>query len=394
MVRQQPDLNNPNMGSPLPSEHVADTLALRDLHGQWIICVIAGMILVVAGYFLLTSVWEAAFALRWAIVTSAIVVYEMIALWRGLRKNHPPRDLELLPQLGLGNVLSITRGMLVASVAGFLLCPRPEGWLAWTPAILYITGDILDYLDGLVARLTKHQTELGEYLDLEFDGLSTLVGPLLGILYGQFPIWYFAVSAARYLFVTGLWILKQYNKPSYPLTPSNLRRVLAGFQMSFIGVALLPVFSPAEVWIAAGVFMVPFMASFIRDWLIVSGTVQPASSIYQVAIRQIESIFGGFLPIGLRVIVLISSISLGLFLFNAAKPVQGLVMISACILISMGIAARTVSLLLLITTGLLFPIISPSTVGLIISTAALTLLGSGKLSIWKPEEYFLSRRFG
>jgi hypothetical protein len=56
-------------------------------------------------------------------------------------------------------------------------------------------------------------------------------------------------------------------------------RVIAGFQMGFVGIALLPVVKPPVTMLAAYVVMIPLLAGFVRDWMIVCGYWKAGSFI-------------------------------------------------------------------------------------------------------------------
>jgi CDP-diacylglycerol--glycerol-3-phosphate 3-phosphatidyltransferase len=208
-------------------------------------------------------------ARRWLALSIPVLAYELALLWRFLPRN---RDGErLLPSFGPGTLLTFARGVLIAFLAGFLLLPQPTESLVWLPAALYGTAVLADYLDGVLARLTDHVTTLGARLDTEFDALGILIAPLLAVLYGQLPVWYLSVSAARYLFVFGTWLRRQRGLPVSDLPPRKSRRLLAGVQMAFLAVVLSPVVSPPVTTIVAVFVAAPFVAGFLRDWLYSSG---------------------------------------------------------------------------------------------------------------------------
>lgn len=170
--------------------------------------------------------------------------------------------------------------MFIALLAGYLFHPWPQsrifpGQPSWAPGFIYIAASILDYLDGRVARMSNHESRLGAYLDINIDALGLLVAPLVAVWYGQLPIAYLSVSAAYYLFVIGIRLRRMYSKPVFELTPRPVARVIAGFQMGFVGIALLPVFSPPTTIFTAYIFMVPLLAGFLKDWCIVCGYIKP-----------------------------------------------------------------------------------------------------------------------
>lgn len=225
-----------------------------------------------------TRAFDATVAVTWLAAAAVPTGYTLWFLRRSLDLNHPPEGgpltdggVRVHPTLGLANGLTVTRGWLYASVAGFLLVVPPSGsaW-RWVPALFYGTGVLLDRLDGTVARILGRRTVLGERLDMAFDTLGFLVVPLVGVVWGQLPVWYLSISAARYLFRLGCWVRRSRGHPVGDLPESRVRRPLAALQMVFITVALLPVTSPALVRPVATLVMLPSLAVFLRDYLAVT----------------------------------------------------------------------------------------------------------------------------
>lgn len=235
------------------------------------------------------------------------LVAHLGVLWWGLKRNHRRNERELLPTLGYGNTITIIRGVLVSLLAGFLFIPEPNTLLAWLPAIFYSTASLLDYLDGYVARVTNHTTILGEVLDMEFDGLGLLIAIGVAIRYGQLPPWYLLLGLARQLFILGLWLRKRNGLPTYDLTPSENRRIIAGFQMGFVSVILWPILTPPLTTIVCLLFSVPLVASFGRDWLVVSGQFDPRSLTYIQLRGRGKQILEGWGPLLCRVAAVIIS---------------------------------------------------------------------------------------
>lgn len=243
--------------------------ALRRLRLRWIVVAWIAAVATALAFGGLRLLLADGLARRWLALVVPVLTFELAFLWRCLPRN---RDGErLLPSFGLGTLLTLARGVLIAFLAGFLLLPQPTESLVWLPAALYGTAALADYLDGAIARATDHVTTLGARLDTEFDALGILIAPLLAIVYGQLPIWYLSVGAARYLFVFGRWLRHKHEFPVFDLPPRRSRRLLAGIQMAFIALVLSPVVEPPLTTILAIVVAVPFIAGFVRDWLYVSG---------------------------------------------------------------------------------------------------------------------------
>ena len=359
----------------------------------------------IVGGWGLSLLWSPLYGLRWAVLSLSVLAYQTALLWRALPKNRGLGTQPILPDFGIGNLLTIARGVFVSWLAGFLFSPLPDGMLAWLPASLYLVADILDYFDGFAARITGLSTELGGYWDQELDSLGVVIAPLLAVSYGQLPIWVLLVSASRYLFVLGIWWRKFNHKPVFDLPPSTYRRAFAGFQMGFFGFALLPIFSRASTWVSASVFMIPFMLGFLRDWLVVSGVINAAQERYHQMVRIVTSFGMKVLPVGLRIVVVFFGVGYGLMhiaglpltLFpGRVSPVQilGSLEVLLALLVGLGVGGRVVSLILLLLTGLFLDSQELGVFALVVGTSYMTVLGTGAFSIWQPEQEFVRRRYG
>lgn len=243
--------------------------------------------------------------------------------------------------------------------------------------------------------MTDHTTVLGEKLDVDFDALGILIAPLFGVWHGQLPIWYLLVSLSRYLFIIGTWTLKRQGRQVHDLPAGSERRLMAGFQMGFIAVVLFPVFTPPGTFLVATIFMIPLLVGFARDWLVVSGTIDPESKQYQTLMRLNTSIFYNYVPFILRVglgIIIVSNVigsatSMNLFIWGQ---------LMLAIPVVAGFTGRFNALLLLLLTGWVIAdqpldLISAMIVS---SSTLIMLLGSGRWSLLRPEERFLHWRGG
>jgi len=119
------------------------------------------------------------------------------AVVESFKKNYQPVTKILLPHLGYATWLTLLRAGLIGTLTGFVFQNIPitaekSNWLAWTPGVIYILAILLDYIDGYVARISGHETRLGEWLDTKIDALGLLVAPVLAIGYGRLPIFYIA----------------------------------------------------------------------------------------------------------------------------------------------------------------------------------------------------------
>lgn len=389
-------------------------VSLASLRRRWWLMALLFASVLWLGYQLLGTKWHPAFALRWAMVAACVLAYGLGILWRSLKDNHRPGESSLLPTLGVGNALTMTRGLALGLLAGFVFIPQPTGGLAWLPTLLYTLAIVADYLDGYFARLTHHATVLGETLDIEFDALGILVATSLAVHYNQLPWWYLIIGLSRYLFLFGIWWRKRRGEPVYDLPPSTHRRIVAGFQMGFTSVMLWPVVYPPATTLAGVVFAIPFTASFTRDWLVVSGRLDPTSLSYLEFRRRFAVVLTRWLPLVLRAVVvaLMLWIVVGI-LRNASGPgallawsgvpaprfvlmAISLLAVAAAVMLALGVVGRLAALVLLFaaSANILATGLSIYNGFLLTSAIALMLLGSGVLSCWCPEDAILSRRAG
>jgi CDP-diacylglycerol--glycerol-3-phosphate 3-phosphatidyltransferase len=188
---------------------------------------------------------------------------------------HPDRKI-LHQTLGYGTWLTIIRGALIAVLAGYLFQPCPEsrflpGRFSWAPGVIYLVAGALDFADGRIARACEHETRLGAFLDINLDALGLLIAPLVAVWYGQLPPAYLSVGCVYYIYRGGIWLRKKLSKPVREPGPWRGARIIAGVQMGFVGIALLPILTPPMTTLAAYVVMMPLLAGFFRDWMVVCG---------------------------------------------------------------------------------------------------------------------------
>jgi CDP-diacylglycerol--glycerol-3-phosphate 3-phosphatidyltransferase len=224
-----------------------------------------GLCAAVGGRALVAEAAGHAAADRWLLVAGAVFAAEVgfvayhLTPGRAAAAFAPP------------NLVTLTRGGLYAATAGFLVVAPTTPVVRWAPAACYGTGVVLDYLDGRLAQRLGRTTDLGARLDLAFDTLGFLVAPLVGVVWGRLPAVYLSLSAARYVYRAGIAWRERCGRPVGDLPESRIRRPLAALQMGFITVALAPALPTAVVHPASVVVAVPSLATFVRDYLSVTG---------------------------------------------------------------------------------------------------------------------------
>ena len=399
------------IANPKPSKS-----SLKLLQHRWL-GVIAVYFLVI---FVLYALWQfsasSMYANQWLGQTAVIAAYCLWIVWRYLPENHREDDPSVLPKFGWGNRLTIMRGLLMSMMAGFLFIPWPSGWLGWLPAILYFTADVADFMDGYAARKTNHATLLGARLDMEFDGLGALLVSLLAVWYGQLPWWYLLIGLARYFFLFGLWLRDKQHLPNHEMPHSWHRRIFAGFQMAFMSVVLWPIIPAWGATIAGTIFALATSTSFLRDWFIVIGWLDPISESYKTRQHQVYRFFSFYLPPVLRLVFAVCSYILISQIDNLAQPTDwvalfnswqlplpeivasllALIGLIATVMITLGAMGRIMAVVILFPLGFDMMTTGPNWVNLIALTCVILImmLGTGALSLWQPEERYMYRRAG
>jgi len=374
---------------------------LSRLKREWFILVLVCAALLAAGFMLLGNAWPGAQRTAWAGMAGALLVYQLLNLRLNMKKNRPLGEPGgLFPTLGLANWITSLRAAFLALLAGFIFLPRPEGAAVWAPGGLYMTAAVMDFIDGWVARVTRRSSDLGEYLDMHWDGFGVLVACLLLIQYGQAPVWYILVGLARYLYVFGMWLRQRLGLTNYPLPPNRIRRGLAGSQMGFIAVVLLPVFTPPATLVAATLFMTPFSIAFLLDWLTVSGAIKAAAPDREKSVRMARfwSALRSWLPLVLRIgVVTLLAVILTRELRTPA-PHTGVLLVGfiALVLVGLGVLGRIAALAAMLMCGFILreaPLNGLYWALLMVGTG-MFLTGTGRYSLWKPEDWLIFHRAG
>ncbi len=371
------------------------------------------------GFIGLYYLWQPHSALQWLLQTAGINAYVLWLLWSSLGKNHSPQNSALRPDLGIANWFTLGRGFLIAALGGFLFQVPPDtaqgpNWLIWLPGAIYIVAVLMDYVDGYLARAMQSESRLGEWLDTQVDALGLLVAPIVAIGNDRLPLFYISVGLAYYLFQFGIWHRKRNNQLIIAIKPHPAKRMIAGFQMGLVAMALLPIFSRPVMTIAATIFMIPLLAGFLRDALVAGGYVKVDALQQTRWDRQMGFALTTLLPVFLRFIISATVICI---LFDAtgelttgkhSAPVAALdaaipfdlpalpMLAVAGLMMALGFMARSVALLTsMLVAGSLIGWDSPFSLYFLLScTLVLMLTGSGRHSIWQPEDKLFLERQG
>lgn len=364
---------------------------LRTLRQRWCVVTVGYAVSAAIGAWGLSRLGEA--WRPWLIGAVVTAAYQLIRVWQLLPLNHSPESTQLFSDFGGANLLTLVRGMPQLLLGGLLIAPVPSGWLRWMPSLFYGLTTIADHFDGYLARTRGRVTVMGARLDMAYDALAIVLIAVLGMRYGVLPWWYLPVPVARPLFVLGIWIRRQLGLPvaPFPYTPSS--RMVAGLQMGFLTVVMLPLFDQVATHWLATFFMIPLIGGFLRDWGIVSGWLDPASDRYRRRLQALSSFLTQRLPLVLRTL----SVPLTLLVRTSwsTQTLQWSALASSALMAS-GIAGRTAAAVFLILLSLALPHrdVGILTVGSLALGTAMLFVGTGPSALWAPERRLLMERAG
>ena len=332
----------------------------------------------------------------------AVAIYVEHQLLQHLTANHrPAENNRLFPTLGAGNWITLARAFWVIILAGFLPGAILPGHqllsdfaVTWAPGVIYLGVSLADLLDGFIARRGDHETELGKILDIETDAAGLLVASLVAVAYGRLPVTYLLVGLAYYIFISAVRLRQRRALSVVAWRSRPYARIIAGCQMGLVAVVLLPLFKPEFSFIAGYVFMTPLVIGFIRDWLVVSGRLptndeQQARADYQVRslLQQLSPVLRLLLVAGGIITLTGSGIYQTQLIWQVAHSL-------CCLMAGIGFMGRSAALLLILLLGSKLSPFGTSILPITMFSiaAVLVLAGTGRISLWAPEESLLYRR--
>ena len=338
-------------------------------------------------------------ALQWLLQASLLWCWVWRETWQRSDLNRVHAEAPLLSQLGWANRLTLLRGYLIALTGGFLFQPQPDGIMSWVPGLLYGAAAILDRLDGFVARKSKQTTLLGAELDNRFDALGLLVAPLLAHGFGKIHWSYLLLSVAFYVFQWGLQWRRNRGLAVYVLMPSQLRRAMAGFQMGFVALVLLPLFEARQTLLCSFAFMIPVLLGFAVDWLVVSGRIDTQASATKRVFARLAVFSANIFQPALRVFLFVGLLFLARQMeLSFASAYENIFLIFGLVLgisfVLLGLAGRIGALIILLVLGCHSIDITVWDIAVMCSAVWILLLGTGRFSLWQGDDIWVNQQDG
>jgi CDP-diacylglycerol--glycerol-3-phosphate 3-phosphatidyltransferase len=250
----------------------ASRSAVVDASRSQFLRIVGGTAAVVAAVLIaLSAAWDGSPSGAFVAGVGIALLAAMEIVRRSLRR---ARATDGSQQITIATWVTVVRGGMTVSFAGFLAANPPSGVGAWVPAGLFATAALLDAVDGAVARHADCVSELGGILDTEVDALLVALGAVTAVVSGSAPVIFLAVGFARYLFVAGIRVRRRRGLQVTDLDPSQFRRATGAVIMSTTFLALLPVPGPGPSKAIAWAVSVPVLGHFAWDWLAVSGGIE------------------------------------------------------------------------------------------------------------------------
>lgn len=158
--------------------------------------------------------------------------------------------------LGPADLVTLVRVVLIGVVTALVAEGGPAGPLVAVAAVALV----LDWVDGLVARGTRTESDFGARFDMEADAFLILA--LSVYVSGVLGPWVLAIGAMRYLF----WVAAR-AAPWLrgPLPPSVARKAVAAAQGIVLTVAASGVLPRPVGDAVVGLALVALLWSFGRD---------------------------------------------------------------------------------------------------------------------------------
>jgi phosphatidylglycerophosphate synthase len=190
--------------------------------------------------------------------SGTLAVVAIIAAWTA-GAHHP------FSRFGPANQVTLVRAALVALVAGLVGEPAAAS-IAAAAVWVAVVVELLDGVDGWLARRSSQTSAFGARFDMEVDALLIMVLAILAWRHGKAGSWVLVSGLLRYAFVAAGWLLPWVSRP---LPPSRRRQTVCVVQIAGLCMAVAPIIPPDTSAPLAAVSLAALGASFLVDlvWL-------------------------------------------------------------------------------------------------------------------------------
>jgi cardiolipin synthase len=157
--------------------------------------------------------------------------------------------------MNLPNYITLLRVILIPFFINLMIYGYYREALA-----VFVVACVTDALDGMIARLTKTQTELGAFLDPMADKLLILSAFVTLVLLGRLPVWLVIIVVSRDAILTMGSLIIYFTTRDLKIQPSIIGKATTVLQLIVVMLTLVLMSYGKETvlmaflqWVTAGV---------------------------------------------------------------------------------------------------------------------------------------------
>ncbi len=145
----------------------------------------------------------------------------------------------------IANQLTVSRILLTPLFVGFLL--SHDNTLVQWSLVVYAVAALTDFYDGYLARLMKHESNIGKFLDPLADKFLTLGAFIAFIYLNLIPLWMVLIVVARDVIITLLRMYADWQKQTF--VTMRVAKWKTALQLAFIFYTLILLTAQHTVWL-------------------------------------------------------------------------------------------------------------------------------------------------
>jgi len=157
--------------------------------------------------------------------------------------------------MNLPNYITLVRVILIPFFINLMIYGYYRAAL-----VVFVVACVTDALDGMIARLTKTQTELGAFLDPMADKLLILSAFVTLVLLGRLPVWLVIIVVSRDAILTMGGLIIYFTTRNLKIQPSFIGKATTVLQLIVVSLSLVLMSYGKEMesmaflqWMTAGV---------------------------------------------------------------------------------------------------------------------------------------------
>ena len=163
---------------------------------------------------------------------------------------------------GAANRVTLLRAILVCLVGGVIVRTDHTATIAWLTVATAVVAEILDGVDGWVARRQGQSSAFGARFDVETDALFILLLAVLIWRFDKAGAWVLAIGLMRYAYMFAALFVTPLRQP---LPPSKRRQLICVVQAIALTFCLMPLVTPLAAGFIAAAALIALTWSFAID---------------------------------------------------------------------------------------------------------------------------------